>query len=871
MLRPSDLDLPLPFRAQRLVQRVAVIVAVVCFLGLLATKTEGAPPPHEPLATNFLSQAPDTEVVPNGVVTNYDRALTLPANRVETFPPTPLPTAPSLRPNGLWNGRLILPSQAEYAAVPGDWVWMDLWYSSPDFPELVGQRVKLTWKPNAQSQAYMKAVTRDVVFNAQAERSLANGNILPTRLNGRKAVGPLQSLAGARPNDDVTVRLAEVEVVVEGDRPMLRVGLEPIQITGREYGLVKLLGPDETVKAPRPTLCPGEPPCPTEYFRVQFYNAASGNFSGPTGTVRIPQQPAMTGDRFMSNLRDLAESPAGSAGWYIYGSRAEDGLFTVQALKPRALVQLQPDDVVLGLASGRRYLDRDNWQGTPQRQGTLQSLLVSATAGSADTAQAQWQEGDYGLVIHLFGGIGGEKAESAPVGTITGHFAYGLAQVVREPITNELQFDIQYQQIYAHNPNGIVSGAHDWADYMGDMQRGWLGSRPVSDVVVKLDAFIAPFQFGDMRISLFRELLLQLQVIAARYRVGDGTGVAPVTPATSCVQDSNQALFIAIQQIRRQIDSQPEIAAWVQQNPDSPEVERSRRFAALGNDLETMLVPYGVVRPDWQANAESLAGVDSTGDLTSSRRLLSGMLTWHSMMPRWAHDRVARIFLEHGGQLWFLRTNMVGGFDPTVQPVPPTTFFGGVPILGRVTQRLADAFATGLSWPMGLLGLVMLSLYGLVALPFGLRNRFLVRQQAASSPMGFALDALRRFIAPALLEETIFRVMLLPHPVEGVPGDRWLLWGIVSFVAFILYHVVLNRTLYRGARAGLSDPRFLVLAGWLGLVLIAAYWITGSLWLVVLMHWVVVLVWVYRFGGWARLSGVRAVCGRERKLTAPFR
>ncbi|MBW4485607.1 MAG: CPBP family intramembrane metalloprotease [Tildeniella torsiva UHER 1998/13D] len=118
----------------------------------------------------------------------------------------------------------------------------------------------------------------------------------------------------------------------------------------------------------------------------------------------------------------------------------------------------------------------------------------------------------------------------------------------------------------------------------------------------------------------------------------------------------------------------------------------------------------------------------------------------------------------------------------------------------------------------------------------------MVQQNAVVDPLSWGLDALRRFVAPALLEETIFRVMLLPHPVEGVPGDRWLLWGIVSFVAFIFHHILLDKTLYKGANAGLSDPRFLVLAGWVGLVLIGAYWITGSLWLVVLMHWAVVLV-----------------------------
>ncbi|MBE9157163.1 CPBP family intramembrane metalloprotease [Nodosilinea sp. LEGE 06152] len=177
-----------------------------------------------------------------------------------------------------------------------------------------------------------------------------------------------------------------------------------------------------------------------------------------------------------------------------------------------------------------------------------------------------------------------------------------------------------------------------------------------------------------------------------------------------------------------------------------------------------------------------------------------------------------------------------------------------VPIVDLITQRLLSAFATGLSWPMGLLGLGAIALYGLVALPIGLRTGFLVRQRAAVSPLSLGLDMLRRLIAPALVEETIFRVLLLPHPAEGVSEARWLLWGSVSLVAFVLYHVALDQIVYRGAGAGLSDPRFLALAGWLGLVLTGAYWLTGSLWLVVLIHWAVVLVWVYGLGGWARLA-----------------
>lgn len=799
---------------------------------------------------------------------NYAIAQAQPFNRVDSHPVQPLPTSPFLRPNGRWMGRLILPSEQDYAADLGDWAWFEVWHGAEGSSELVGQVVKLTWKPSEANDLYVATVTKDITFSQQAENFLANGNVVPVRLNGRKQVGPLQSLAGARPQDDVTVRLVDGQLTTQNGQPVLQTGLEPIQITGREYGLVKILEPDTTISAPPPPECPGSNPCPTEFFRVQFYDSASQDFSGPTGTIRIPQQPMVNGERFFSNLRDLETSPAGENGWYIYGSRDAEGMFTVQALKPRKLFQLQPDRVVIGEAPGLKYIDRQNWADTPRRKGTLQRVLVSPDGGSSDAARARWAEGDYALVMHLFGGIGGENKEFAPAGTVTGHFAYGLARVVREPIADEPQFDIQYQQVYAHNTGGIVAGTHDWNSYMGDLQRGWVGLRPVSDVVIKLDSFITPFQFGDTNISLFRELLIQTQVMAARYRTGDGTGVAGVTPATSCVQDSNQALFIAMQQVRRQIENDPAVVEWVQQNPDSPEAVRARQFVALASDLEALLTPYGVIRSDWQSNADSLAGIAPRGEFSNSKGLFAGALSWQTMMPRWGHDAVARTFLRNGGQLWFLRPNMVGGSDPRIEPIPPTTIFGGIPLLGRAVQRFADAFATGVSGYGVLLALLGTAIYGAIAVPWGLRNHFLVRQFDLGSPLRLIVNVVRLWFVPALVEEVIFRVVLLPHPIEGLATWRWLGWAAFSLGLFVLYHWVLGKTLYKAAADTLCDRRFLSLVTGAGLWLTILYGITGSLWLIVFTHWAIVLVWIYALGGKARLPGRKAKPKKLRSQSA---
>jgi predicted Abi (CAAX) family protease len=258
-----------------------------------------------------------TQAAPAAKVSNYELAQAATFNQVESYPIQPLPSSPNFRPNGGWIGRLILPSEQDYADAPGDWAWFEVWHSPDDSEELLGQIIKLTWRESPENEAYLETVTRDITFNQQAENFLENGNIVPVRLNGRKQVGPLQSLAGARPKDDVTVRLVETELVNEQGQPVLKTALEPIQIKGREYGLVKILEPDNTVEAPLPAACPGDQPCPTEYFRVQIFDPTTRDFTGPIGTIRIPQQPMLNGERFFSNIRDLTDSPAGREGWYV--------------------------------------------------------------------------------------------------------------------------------------------------------------------------------------------------------------------------------------------------------------------------------------------------------------------------------------------------------------------------------------------------------------------------------------------------------------------------------------------------------------------------------------------------------------------------
>ncbi|MEM6423844.1 MAG: CPBP family intramembrane glutamate endopeptidase, partial [Cyanobacteria bacterium P01_D01_bin.128] len=258
-------------------------------------------------------------------------------------------------PTAQWVGRLILPDQTAAAADPKDWVWMEI-FNSPD-STLIGQRVKLQWQDSAEIQTYLDLVTRSIEFTEDTLESMALGRIHPTRLNGWAQVGPLQSLAGTRPQDDMIVALPQAAVSSDGQT--VTINDIPIQVPERFYGLVKILGPDN--RRPPAATCPDRP-CESDYLRVQHYDLASQGFDGAIETVYIPQVPADSNGIFQSTSQGLAQSPAGEAGWYLYGAQNNEGVFVVRAIAPRRLFQLQPHTTVIDQAEALNYINFVNWR-----------------------------------------------------------------------------------------------------------------------------------------------------------------------------------------------------------------------------------------------------------------------------------------------------------------------------------------------------------------------------------------------------------------------------------------------------------------------------------------------------------------------------
>src|SRR5262249_12475675 len=105
------------------------------------------------------------------------------------------------------------------------------------------------------------------------------------------------------------------------------------------------------------------------------------------------------------------------------------------------------------------------------------------------------------------------------------------------------------------------------------------------------------------------------------------------------------------------------------------------------------------------------------------------------------------------------------------------------------------------------------------------------------------------FFLPGVFEETLFRVLLLPHLREAAPRWRVLLCGAVALTLFVLWHPWNAWLFAPAARPIFYNGVFLSLAGLLGLVCTVAYLRTGSVWPSVIIHWLAVIAWKLCLGG----------------------
>ncbi len=590
---------------------------------------------------------PDAQARPTKVLSDYAKYVQANFNQPDYYP-IKQSYSDHYLPVSEWLGRLILPDVTERSRVGG--VYLEVHHAPLAQQDLISKQVYLRYGDRPDIQAYVNQVKIRIDFSEQAYKSINQGIVHPIRLNHWRQVQALESLAGARPNDDVMVALSSVEVVRDS-AIVLYIAREPILITGKYYALAsiaKLL--------------------PNNCAVVRYYNSSSGQFDSQEDVVYFPQVIRDRNGVLPATVDQIIESPLNKTGWYIYGAKNDRGMFTVQAIAPRTLFQLQPAKVISGLQKTTDYIHNKYWQEIEQKKGQIDSILLNPRNLPETELINSFSEGDRLLLLHTYGGIGGKKQEFAPLGIFFGHFAFGLARVVREPLTQELRFKIGYAQVYTQNTTGIIAGSLDWTNFVGDRQFGWLGSRPITDIIVKLDV-LNEYNFGGLRRFPLNALAYQLDRMMARYRTGDGTGATFVGPANSCVQDSCQALYQAINMTLTEIDNNAQIKDWIAANPQDPQTQRLQRLVALNKAIKAKLIPWQI-RADWVDPYQSLIGTRLADRPINT--VINALTSWRSLLPRLANDSLAEIFLNHGASLWLLQTYQVGGWDEDIKPIAPT-------------------------------------------------------------------------------------------------------------------------------------------------------------------------------------------------------
>ncbi|MCB0194362.1 MAG: hypothetical protein KDJ65_20595 [Anaerolineae bacterium] len=581
---------------------------------------------------------------------NYDLFRQADFNRPEHYPLDQSVSPELYRPLATWMGRLLLPKPEERDKVKG--AWLELHHAGAEYQHLVGQVVYLRWHNLAEVMSRVWSAARDVYLSEEAKQSLAEGLVHPTRLDHWRLVTSLESLAGARPHNDVIVMLREPVEVVESpeqDEPAsLYISREPIQITGRYYALVKFIAPVQSGG---------------DLFRVVHFNRASRRFDGPEETVHLPETIIDTEALYRSTSHGIEQDPLNETGWYIAGAKNPAGTFVAQALAPRALLNLQPDQIITGRKAAVNFIKKQAWHETTERKGQINTVLLT-TEGDEKAALDSWREGDQALLVNTYGGIGnGREPYPYPGGYYFGHFSYGRARVIREPLADALIFDLEYFQVFSSNGDGLVPGILHWTRYVGDRQFGFLGYRPVCDILLKLDCFTVPYAFAHRSISALERMSVFLEFVLHLYRIGGGSGGVYFGVANNCTQDSNQALYAAVKDLDVAFKDHPLVQDMLNRHPE--EAERFDRLLTLGHDLRKTLLPTGTVRADWRYNFQLFeVSLNENGWMN----ILRALMTWRAMTPHWASTAVTTVFLAHGATAWVLRSNQVGNYDPEMVP-----------------------------------------------------------------------------------------------------------------------------------------------------------------------------------------------------------
>lgn len=176
------------------------------------------------------------------------------------------------------------------------------------------------------------------------------------------------------------------------------------------------------------------------------------------------------------------------------------------------------------------------------------------------------------------------------------------------------------------------------------------------------------------------------------------------------------------------------------------------------------------------------------------------------------------------------------------------SIYSTTPCFHRLLQRVVAATITPPQPRSWWYAIALLFLYGVIYLPYGFAVSFLKLdvQTNWQTVLGVLASS---FVMPGVVEELMFRVLLVPRATESFL--IWQRWGWIggSWVLFLLYHLHPLTPLF------FREPAFLIGAGLVGIICTVSYIQSRSLWVPAVIHWVIVANWLLLLGGLAKFNG----------------
>lgn len=118
------------------------------------------------------------------------------------------------------------------------------------------------------------------------------------------------------------------------------------------------------------------------------------------------------------------------------------------------------------------------------------------------------------------------------------------------------------------------------------------------------------------------------------------------------------------------------------------------------------------------------------------------------------------------------------------------------------------------------------------------------------------LIILRLLVTPTIIEEIVYRGLLIPRNIQR----RGLVWVVLaigwSTLPYVVSHPLSALTLNPETSEYFLDPAFVIIITLLGITCAHSYVVSRSLWCPILIHRFTVLAWIFLLGGYELLLGL---------------